>query len=111
MTRAHVEIGDLRQRVAIEAPIDAADDAGSMTRSYSPIGTVWAQILPASGESRFAASRQETVITHIVHIRWRSDIQSQMRFSIGSRHLLIHACFDPDGRRALLFCRCEEISR
>jgi hypothetical protein len=33
-----------------------------------------------------------------------------MRFSIGSRRLLIHASFDPDGRRALLLCRCEEIT-
>ena len=104
-----VEIGELRRRVTLEAPIDALDDAGSTTRSYAPLGDIWAQVTPMRGESRFEASRQESSITHIVRIRWRDDVTSEMRFALGSRRLLIRAVFDPNERKAFLTCHCEEI--
>jgi SPP1 family predicted phage head-tail adaptor len=108
MSRA-AEIGSLRRRVTLEAPIDVIDDAGSMTRSYAPLADLWAQVTPVNGESRFEAARQESSITHIVRIRWRNGVLSEMRFALGPRRLRIHAVFDPDERKAFLICHCEEI--
>jgi SPP1 family predicted phage head-tail adaptor len=102
-------IGEFRQRVGIESPVDTLDDSGSAMRAYTPIGEVWAQVEASAGTSRFEAFRQESFVTHIVRIRWREDIQSQMRFVLGSRRLLIHAAFDPDERKKILVCHCEEI--
>lgn len=102
-------IGDLRLRLTLEAPIDTPDDAGSMARIYEPLASVWAQVTPSRGEDRFVASRQEEAITHMVRIRWRSDVVSQMRFALGSRRLHIHAVYDADARRRFLTCHCEEI--
>lgn len=103
-------IGDLRLRVAIEAPIDIPDGAGGMTRSYARLANVWAHVSALSGEDRFLAARHEQSILHLVRIRWRGDVTNDMRFVASDRKLFIRSCFDPDGRRRFLLCRCEEIS-
>lgn len=103
-------IGGLRQRVTIEAPQDASDGAGGMTRSYAPLAQVYARIIGTRGEGRFVEERQEQAVTHVAAIRWRADVTSQMRLVFGSRKLLIRAVYDPDGRRRFLECQCEEIS-
>lgn len=103
-------IGEMRLRAVLEAPIEAPDDTGSMTRSYAPLAQVWAQITPISAEARFVASRQEQAITWLARIRWRSDVTSEMRLVCGDRKLLVHSVYDPDGRRRFLVCRCEEIA-
>ncbi|ATQ67152.1 MULTISPECIES: phage head closure protein [Methylosinus] len=102
-------IGALRQRVTLEAPIDTADDSGSMTRSYASVAQIWAKLTPAAGEARFVAEREEQAITVVALIRWRADVTSRMRLVVGARTLLIHSVYDPDGRRRFLLCRCEEI--
>lgn len=102
-------IGEMRLRVTLEAPIDTPDESGAMTRSYAPLGSIWAEITPVSAEARFVASRQEQAIDHVARIRWRADVTSQMRLAYGSSTLLIHSVYDPDGRRRFLVCRCEQI--
>lgn len=102
-------VGDLRVRAMIEAPVDTPDDSGAMTRTYAPLANVWAHVAALTGEARFVASRQEQSITHLVRIRWRADVTSEMRFILRSRKLLIHSVYDPDERRRFLICRCEEI--
>lgn len=102
-------IGAMRLRMTLEAPTDAPDDAGSMTRTYAPLAELWAEVTALSGEARFVAERQEQAITCRVRIRWRAGVTSQMRLVRGARKLLIHSVYDPDERRRFLVCRCEEI--
>lgn len=102
-------VGELRVRATIEAPVDTPDDSGAMTRSYAPLGNVWAHVAALTGEDRFVASRQEQSVTHLVRMRWRADVTSEMRFVLRARKLLIHSVYDPDERQRLLICRCEEI--
>lgn len=104
------EIGELRLRLTLEQPIDAPDGAGGATRSYAPLARVWAQVSPTRAEGRFVAERQEQATTHMVRIRWRGDVTSQMRFALGARRLLILAVHDADERRRFLICHCEEIA-
>lgn len=69
-------IGTMRLRMTIEAPTDTPDDSGSMTRTYTPLGEVWAQIMPLAGEARFVAARQEQAIVCLARIRWRAGLTS-----------------------------------
>jgi SPP1 family predicted phage head-tail adaptor len=101
--------GDLRLRLTLEAPVDTIDDTGAMTRTYTPRAIVWADVKSSNGGDRFIASRQEEAISHIVRIRWRDDVSSEMRFVLGMRRLLIHTAYDADERRRFLTCHCEEI--
>ncbi|MBI1867714.1 MAG: phage head closure protein [Methylocystis sp.] len=102
-------VGELRVRAIIEAPVDTPDDSGAMTRTYAPLANVWAHVTALTGEAHFVAARQEQSLTHLVRMRWRADVTSEMRLVVGSRKLLIHSVYDPDERRRLLMCRCEEI--
>lgn len=83
--------------------------SGALQTTWSALGDVWGQIIPANSGDRFLADRQEETITHRILIRWRSDVQSGMRFRLGGRTFLIRAAFDPDERQRVLICRCEEI--
>lgn len=103
-------IGALRQRVTIESPVDAPDGAGGFTRSFATLAQVWAKIDPAGARDLFVEQRQEQSTTHVVTIRWRGDVKSQMRYIHRGRKLLIKSVVDSDERRFFLVCDCEEIS-
>jgi SPP1 family predicted phage head-tail adaptor len=104
------KIGELRQRMSLEAPVDTAQDSGSLARSYMSIGELWAKLTPLSGDAQFIAGRQEQAIEWLAQIRWRSDVTSEMRLVAGARRLRVKSAYDPDGRRRFLICRCEEIA-
>ncbi len=103
-------ISGLRQRVRLEAPSDTADGAGGFSRVFTLVGTLWARVVPQQGDTQFVEERREQTITHLVTIRWRSDVTSDMRFVIGADILSIVAAYDANGARRFLTCRCRQIS-
>ncbi|MCC3244683.1 phage head closure protein [Methylocystis sp. WRRC1] len=103
-------IGDLRQRVTIESVMDTFDDVGGFARSFTPLAQVWARIEATGARDQFVEQRAEQSTTHVVTIRWRDDVKSQMRFAFRGRKLLIRSVLDHDERRRFLACECEEIS-
>lgn len=103
-------IGALRQRVTIETPIDASDGAGGFERAYAPHAQVWAKVETRSGGEQFSEQRLEQSRTHVVTIRWRPDVTSQMRFDLRGRKLAIRTVIDRNETRRFLECGCEEIS-
>ncbi|MBV8850674.1 MAG: phage head closure protein [Methylobacteriaceae bacterium] len=102
-------VGIMRQRLSLEAASESSDESGALQATWSPQGDLWGQIVPASSGDRFLADRQEEAVTHRILTRWRSDMQSGMRFRLGARTFLVRSVFDPDERRRMLICRCEEI--
>jgi len=103
-------IGARRQRLTIETPADAADGVGGFMRNYTILAQVWAAIETTDAIEQFVEQRQEQSTTHIVTIRWRNDVRSEMRFDYRGRKLLIRRVIDRDQRRRFLACHCEEIS-
>src|SRR5947209_10555841 len=107
--RKRAFVGVMRQRLSLDAAVEATDESGALQTTWSPLGDLWGQIAPASSGDRFLAERQEETITHRILIRWRADVQSGMRFRLRDRSFLIRGAFDPDERQRVLICRCEEI--
>lgn len=103
-------VGALRQRVTIESPVDTPDGAGGFTRSFATLAQVWAKIEATSARDQFVEQRSEQSTTHIVTIRWRGDVRSQMRLLHRGRKLLIESVVDREEQRRFLICICEEIS-
>ena len=107
-------IRGLRSRLTLEAPVDAFDDNGGVSRSYAALDTLWAEISPAPVEGRlvddrFIAGRMEQYVTHRIRLRFRAGMTAAMRFRLAARVFVIHAIEDPDEHRRFLVCRCEEI--
>jgi SPP1 family predicted phage head-tail adaptor len=107
---ARPTIGSLRQRVTLEAPVDAQDEVGGFSRIYAPITQLWADIESLGVNERFNEQRLEQSRTCAVTIRWRGDVASQMRFDYRGRKLLIKGVEDKDERRRFLRCLCEDVS-
>lgn len=107
---ARPTIGAMRQRVTLETPTDAQDDVGSFTRLYAPLARLWAQIETPSAAEQFIEQRLEQSRKVVVTIRWRADVQSQMRFDFRGRKLVIRGVEDIDEKRRFLRCLCEELS-
>ena len=103
-------IGALRHRVTLEAPVDAPDGAGGFSRSFTPIANLWARVAPGGAREDFVEQRAEQAANHVVTIRWRDDVTKDMRFVHRGRKLRIQSTVDPDERRRFLVCQCEEIT-
>jgi SPP1 family predicted phage head-tail adaptor len=102
--------GRLRHRLVLEAAVDVMDDIGGAARSWTIVATLWAEIMPASSEDRFLASRREQAITHQILIRYRPDVMAAMRLRADTRLFNIHRVVDREERRRFLTCYCEEIA-
>lgn len=102
-------IGELRRRITLERYLDSPDDTGGFIRTFAPLARLWAKIERQGAQTQFIEQRLEETRNHIVTIRWRGDVTSQMRFSISDRKLTILSIEDPDGTRRYLQCMCQEI--
>lgn len=103
-----VHIGELRERLVLEAPARAADGGGGATVSWAEVAEIWAKVTPRGGVESHALDRIAGKASHEIVIRYRDDIAPEQRFRMGARIFDIRAAFDPDGRRQWLTCLVEE---
>ena len=66
--------GDLNRRLVLEAPAEADDGAGGVTRLYDVVTTLWAQVVPRSAVGITATDRVGAVVRYRVIVRARQDI-------------------------------------
>lgn len=100
--------GRLRDRLIVEVPIDVPDGFGGLTRSYQVSTTVWGVIVPYQIRTGRGPDQDGQVISQLVVMRWRGDIETGMRLRKGTRILRICQLADADGRRMRMVCLCEE---
>lgn len=100
--------GRLNQRLMLEAPVETADGAGGVTRTYESVATLWAAVTPVSAREETAAAQRGMNITHRIALRFSADITSRHRFRDGARIFRIVSLRDRDGRRRFLQIEAEE---
>ncbi len=105
------EVGAMRRRLVIEAPVATADGLGGAQQSFQRLAAVWAQVEWLAGTERWHEGRPEQVGTHRITLRWRPGLDASQRLRDGDRIYAIRALGDPDGARRRLVCLAEEISR
>jgi SPP1 family predicted phage head-tail adaptor len=101
--------GLLRHRLVLEAPVESADGAGGVVRSYSTAATLWAEVTQVSAARALEAERLGARITHRIVIRFSDDITTRHRFRDGARIFRIVSLRDRDGRKRFLTIEAEEI--
>jgi len=105
------EIGELRHQLVFQTPSDTPDGAGGASRTWNTVATLWAAISSASVSERRISEHLDGVVTHVITLRYRTDISGGQRFLSGARIFRILAAFDPDERRRFIQCRVEEEGR
>ena len=80
-----IDPGMLNRRLVLEAPIETADGAGGVVRTYETVATLWASVEPVAARGAVVADSLAATVTHRVVIRYRADITTRHRFRHGAR--------------------------
>lgn len=69
----------MRHKVTLQSQARVADGGGGFAVTWTDVDDVYASIEPKSGNERFFGDKLESVISHIVTIRFRNDISPKYR--------------------------------
>jgi len=94
--------GELNRRLVLQAPVETADGAGGVTRSYTPAMTVWASVEPVSARNSVVADASGATVTHRIVIRRRAAVTTRHRFAEGTTVYRIVTLRDDATRRFLV---------
>lgn len=95
-------IGELRHRITLSsAGTTTADGDGGYTQSTTSLGSAWASIVPATAQAleRLSAGTVRSTATHVIAMRYRSDVTTQTVITFGSRTFYVLGVSDPDERQ------------
>jgi SPP1 family predicted phage head-tail adaptor len=107
-----IAAGSLNKRVRIERPVPDTSIDGAGSGSWAPVATLWAAVqdaLPSRAE-RLADGINLAARPARVRMRYRTDIDSSMRFIIDGRTMQVIAGPAELGRREGLEFMVEEYS-
>ena len=100
--------GKLRHRIKFLRPATEQDRLGGFPGEWVESFSAWAQISPVSGKE-YLTQMRETVVTHKVYCRYRSDVTPRMRIEFGDRKFRIVSVLNWDERNVGLTIMCEEL--
>lgn len=101
-------IGALRHRFVLETATRTPDGGGGAVVTWALVAEMWGDLAPASGAEAVVAESISGRVSHVMHMRHRSDVAPAMRLRSGARVLDIVAVLDVDGRGRFLKCFCVE---
>ncbi len=108
---ARLPVGSRRHCVTILAPTDTPDDEGGLVRTYAPVGTLWARIVPRSQAMILRADQQQRAVTHEIFFRAWPGLTAEMRLTLGARVFEILSFEDFDETGATTRALCEEVGQ
>lgn len=79
--------GRLRYRFALETPVDVEDGAGGFERCYNPIGSFWADMVPASFNEDVDDQARASRATHRLRARALKQLTIDHRLRLGADRL------------------------
>lgn len=103
-----IDPGELDPRLVLEVPVETADGAGGVTRSYAEVTTLWAAVRPSGAAGEIVAAAPGATVTHRILIRARSDVTTRHRLRDGTRIYRIVALRDQDGTGHFIEIAAEE---
>jgi SPP1 family predicted phage head-tail adaptor len=101
--------GELTRRVVIQSFTDVDDGGGGSERTWSTVATVWAKIEPGTGREFLAAQQVTPELSHLLTIRYRTDVTAKCRAVYGSQVFAIHTVADVDAKHERLVLTCEQL--
>ncbi len=101
-------LGQMRERVTLEAPERTPDGAGGWRIAWRTVATVWAAVRRDARESLFAAGRESVAVRTRVTIRRRDDLALDWRLVWGARTIAVRGWDLPAERPDLMTILGEE---
>lgn len=95
-----IDCGKLNKRITFQAGTESNDGEGKTI--WTDSFTVWAAVLPLTGNRRYLAQQLDASISGTIIIRYRSDVKSSMRIKFGTRYLSIISIRNPEEKNESL---------
>ena len=94
------QAGQLDRRITIQSFSTTTDDFGEVVKSFTTLANVWAKVEEKRGDE--GEDGNQLVATKRVEffIRYRSDINEQMRITYNNETYKIEAILNADTRKA-----------
>lgn len=104
----NLSTGSLSERVTIEQEARTSNGQGGYTTGWSPLATVWAEVIPLSGDEAITAQVERAVARYRVSIRRRDDVTAKHRLIWRGQTLAIKSALPhPKDLRGGLLMICE----
>lgn len=98
--------GQLRHRLRLQRRIDSPDEGGGVTQSWEDVAVLWGDVR-SSAPTRAIRAAQPNITQDVeVHIRYRRDIECDMRFVWRGDALRIQTLHDVGDEGVVLVARC-----
>jgi SPP1 family predicted phage head-tail adaptor len=98
-------IGSMTERVVLQQRLTTHQDEGGEAALFSPLATVWARVTPVGTRAAFASDARTQVTSHVVVVRYRTDLKPGDRISWRGGDLDVEGTSEI-GRRAYLSVQC-----
>lgn len=102
------EIGEMRHRVSILAPVSVSDADYGPTVSYVVGDTAWAYVMNTGGTEFLYRKGVQAQGSHVVYMRYRKDLTTRHRLQWEGKILEIVNLSDLDGRKRFHAVTCKE---
>lgn len=96
-----MQAGRLRERVTLERKTAGAVDPWGqpIPDAWESLATVWAAVEPLAGREYIAAQAAQSEVTTRIRIRWRGDVDSQIRVVHRGKTYDVMSVIDPRSER------------
>jgi SPP1 family predicted phage head-tail adaptor len=99
-------IGGMRYRITIEQAAETRGASGGISRAWSALVAVWADVQFNRGREFFAARQLLAEKNAVIKIRYRSDVSSANRVVFNGQTYNIVDAVPEAGRKRYLFLYC-----
>ncbi len=99
---------ELREKVIIRSMTETRGADGSVIETPATFATVWARIIPLSGNENFVAQGIDASVVYDIWTRYIAGVTPQMNILWGSRTLTIQSVRNYDERRRWLVIAATE---
>jgi SPP1 family predicted phage head-tail adaptor len=89
-----IQAGQLRHRVTIKSKTVTQNGFGEEVITWATVATVWAAVEPLSGRELVSQQRTESLMTHRIRIRRRTDLDPTMRVHEGAHVYQVDSILD-----------------
>jgi SPP1 family predicted phage head-tail adaptor len=90
------------RRLSLEAPVETADGAGGVTRTFEAVALVWAEVTPLSAGQDISAAALGAKVTCRITIRAGRAITNRHRFVDGETVYRVIGARESEDRRLTL---------
>ena len=101
-------VAQMRERVDIQAVLQAPDGQGGYDELWANELTVWAKIEPMKGFEKLQAMQLGELLTHKVTMRYNDTVTTKHRLKLGTRTFAIKEVINQDESDSFLILRCVE---